>query len=61
MFKEKKPIFALSTPVGKSAIAIFRLSGNKSQKIVKKISSNKNWKTNKAKLNYIFDDQKKNN
>tara|TARA_Y100001970_G_scaffold288930_1_gene417758 strand:- start:190 stop:1491 length:1302 start_codon:yes stop_codon:yes gene_type:complete len=59
MLKEKKPIFALSTPLGKSALAVFRLSGNNSQKIIKKISSNKKWKTHKPELNQILDHQKK--
>ncbi len=59
MFKEKKPIFALSTPVGKSAIALFRISGSRSQQIIKKISSNKRLKSNKPELNYIIDNQKK--
>ena len=59
MFKEKKPIFALSTPVGKSAIALFRISGRKSQQIIKKISSNKKLRPNKSGLNKIIDNQKK--
>jgi len=51
----KDTIFALSTPKGKSAIAVFRISGIKSHKIIKKISSNKKKTINKAFLNYIFD------
>ena len=44
----KDTIFALSTPGGKSAIAVFRISGLKSHKIIKKISSNKKKTTNKS-------------
>ena len=54
----KDTIFALSTPRGKSAIAVFRISGLKSHKVIKKISSNKNNTTNKTLLNYIFDKNK---
>ena len=59
MFKEKKPIFALSTPFGKSAIALFRISGQNSQQIIKKISSNKKLRSNKPELNQIIDNKKK--
>ena len=59
MFKEKKPIFALSTPFGKSAIAVFRISGQNSQQIIKKISSNKKLRSNKPELNQIIDNKKK--
>ena len=51
----KDTIFALSTPQGKSAIAVFRISGLKSHKVIKKISSNKKTNTNKILLNYILD------
>jgi len=54
----KDTIFALSTPRGKSAIAVFRISGLKSHKIIKKISSNKKIIINKACLNYILDKKK---
>ena len=59
MFKEKKPIFALSTPFGKSATAVFRISGQNSQQIIKKISSNKKLRSNKPELNQIIDNKKK--
>ena len=52
-------IFALSTPRGKSAIAVFRISGSGAHKIVKKISSNKKTKINKTILNNIIDFKKK--
>ena len=55
---QKDTIFALSTPKGKSAIAVFRISGLKSHKIIKKISSNKKTTTNKTLLNYIFSSNK---
>ena len=54
----KDTIFALSTPRGKSAIAVFRISGLKSHKIIKKISSNKKITINKTYLNYIFSSNK---
>ena len=54
----KDTIFALSTPRGKSALAVFRISGLKSHKIIKKISSNKKIITNKTYLNYIFSSNK---
>ena len=37
----KDTIFALSTAAGKAAIAVFRISGKDTFKILKKISSNK--------------------
>ncbi len=55
---KKDNIFALATPNGKSAIALFRISGPKSHNIIKSISSNKKTKTNKVELNYILDKNK---
>ena len=55
---KKDTIFALSTPGGKSAIAVFRVSGSLSHKLVRSISSNKKHQTNKAELNYILDEKK---
>ena len=46
-------IFALSTPYGKSAIALIRLSGKNSLKILKKISSTKTTKPKELKLTYL--------
>ena len=57
MIKEKEPIFALATPQGKSAIGLFRISGKNSHKIIKKISSQKKWKPNESKLNFIIDEK----
>ncbi len=48
-------ILALSTPKGKSGIALFRVSGNVSHKIIRSISSKKNFKPNVASLNNILD------
>ena len=52
-------IFALSTPRGKSAIAVFRITGPKSHSIIKKISSLKKIEPNKSVLGHIFDNRKK--
>ncbi|MDA9748706.1 tRNA uridine-5-carboxymethylaminomethyl(34) synthesis GTPase MnmE [Pelagibacteraceae bacterium] len=51
-------IFALSTKRGKSGIAVFRVSGNNCHKIIKSISSKKNFKVNFASLNNILDGKK---
>ena len=48
-----------ATPKGKSALAIFRISGKGSHKIIKKISSQKKWKTNLAKVNFLLDEDNK--
>ena len=50
MSKYKDTIYALSTPTGKSAIAVIRISGDKSLDTLKKISSIKKIKPNKTKL-----------
>lgn len=52
-------IFALSTPQGKSAIAVFRISGDNSYEIIKKISSKIPKKPNVAFFNSIMTDDKK--
>ena len=49
----EETIYALATPRGKSALAIFRVSGKKSHQIIKKISSQKKWKPNEGKINYV--------
>ena len=46
-------IYALSTPVGKSAIAIIRISGSESLRIIKKIISLKKITANKKILTYL--------
>ena len=51
----KDTIFALATQKGKSGIAVFRISGKNSHKIIKSISSKKNFKANFASLNNILD------
>ena len=47
-------IFALATKKGKSGIAVFRVSGRKSHKIIKSISSKKKFKDNVSSLNNIL-------
>ena len=51
----KETIFALATQRGKSGIAVFRVSGKESHKIIKSISSKKKFKTNFATLNDLLD------
>ena len=58
MFKQKKAIFALATKLGRSAIAVFRISGKDSHIIIKKISSQKKWKNKQTNINYLLDKQK---
>ena len=53
MNKHKENIFALSTPAGKSAIAVVRISGTDSFNIVNKMSTNMPRIPNNAKLNTI--------
>ena len=53
MSKYKDTIYALSTPTGKSAIAVIRISGDKSLNILKKISSIKKIIPNKIKLTLL--------
>ena len=55
----KCTIFALSTPVGKSAIAVFRISGQHSHKQIRSMSSNKKKLFNVALLNKLTDRNKK--
>ena len=51
-------IFALATQRGKSGIAVFRVSGKDSHKIIKKISSRKKFKPNFVYLNDILDQKR---
>ena len=51
----KETIFALATQRGKSGIAVFRVSGKDSHKLIKSISSKKKFKANFATLNNIMD------
>ena len=55
MAKNKKTIFALSTPYGKSAIAMIRISGNLSYSSIRNISKNMPKKQNIATFNEIVD------
>ncbi len=55
MKSSKDTIFALATQRGKSGIALFRVSGKDSHKLIKSISSKKKFKTNFASLNNILD------
>ena len=51
----KETIFALATQRGKSGIAVFRVSGKNSHKLIKSISSKKKFKINFASLNNIIE------
>ena len=53
MSKYKDTIYALSTPTGKSALAVIRISGNQSLNTLKKISSIKTIIPNKTKLTLL--------
>ncbi|MDC3112318.1 tRNA uridine-5-carboxymethylaminomethyl(34) synthesis GTPase MnmE [Pelagibacteraceae bacterium] len=55
MKPSKEIIFALATQRGKSGIAVFRISGEGSHKLIKSISSKKKFKTNFATLNNLLD------
>ncbi len=51
----KETIFALATQRGKSGIAVFRVSGKNSHKLVKSISTKQRFKINFATLNNLLD------
>ena len=53
MIKFNDTIYALSTPTGKSALAVIRVSGKKSKKILQKLCSIKKIKPNSVKLTYF--------
>ncbi len=53
MRKKQDTIYALSTPPGKSAIAVVRISGNKAFDYIKKISSSMPAKPNTSSLNKL--------
>ncbi len=55
MNASKDTIFALATQRGKSGIAVFRVSGKASHRLIKSISSKKKFKTNFATLNNLLD------
>ena len=54
MVKFKETIFALSTPPGKAALALIRISGPQSYSCIKKISKNMPLKPNIATFNEII-------
>ena len=54
MVKKQDTIYALSTPPGKSAIAVVRISGNKALDYIKKISSSMPSKPNTSVLNKLI-------
>ena len=58
MSGSENTIFALSTPNGKSAVALIRISGKKSYKLIKKISKNMPNKPNLATFNEIISKNK---
>ena len=53
MSNYKDTIYALSTPTGKSAIAIIRISGKQSLEVLKKISLIKKILPNKTRLTFL--------
>ena len=53
MSKYNDTIYALSTPTGKSAIALIRVSGKKTLETIKKISSIKKISPNKTKVTFL--------
>ena len=59
MNRKKKTIIALSTPPGKSAIALIRVSGSFAYMLVSDISKNMPKETNIATLNEIIDENNK--
>jgi len=59
MKKNKDTIYAVSTPLGKSAIALIRISGKKAHVSVKKISKSMPTKANHAKANKLLDNKGK--
>ena len=54
MNKRKDTIFAVGTPTGKSAIAVIRISGQRSFDVITKISSKIPQKANVSTLNKII-------
>ena len=57
MNKRNDTIFALATPIGKSAIAVIRISGQHAFEAINKISSNMPSKANIATLNILINDE----
>ncbi len=55
--KKKETIFALSTPYGRSAIAVIRLSGSDSLNVAKKLTKKKNFSNRTANFVSFFDNK----
>ena len=53
--EKKETIFALSTPYGRSAIAVIRLSGSNSLNVAKKLTKKKNFSNREATFVSFFD------
>ena len=43
MVKKQDTIYALSTPPGKSAIAVVRISGKKAKEVIKKLTGDRTY------------------
>ena len=54
MSKNKDTIFALGTPTGKSAIAVFRISGKNTAKLAKKILLRPELNHKRAFISYVI-------
>ena len=59
MNKKKYTIYAVSTPPGKSAIAVVRISGERAYLSVKNMSKSMPTKANHAKANKVLDNKGK--
>ena len=55
--EKKETIFALSTPYGRSAIAVIRLSGSNSLNVAKKLTKKKNFSNRTANFVSFFDNK----
>ena len=55
--EKKETIFALSTPYGRSAIAVIRLSGSNSLNVAKKLTKKKNFSNRAATFVNFFDNK----
>ena len=55
--EKKETIFALSTPYGRSAIAVIRLSGSNSLNVAKKLTKKKNFSNRAATYVSFFDNK----
>ena len=55
--EKKETIFALSTPYGRSAIGVIRLSGSNALNVAKKLTKKKNFSSRTANFVSFFDDK----